>query len=109
MIYVIDIDGTICDKDVCRKDADYDTSIPKMDRIAHINGLYDEGHYIKYFTARGMGRHTGNPHKAYTEFYSLTEKQLKSWGCKYHELIMGKPSGDIYIDDKGVNDVAYFN
>ena len=35
--YVIDIDGTICDND-----GDYETSIPKLDRIEKINALYDE-------------------------------------------------------------------
>ena len=38
----------------------------------------------------------------------MTESQLNSWGCKYHELIMGKPSGDVYIDDKGISDHGYF-
>lgn len=109
MIYVIDIDGTICDKDVCRKDADYDTSIPKMDRIAHINGLYDEGHYIKYFTARGMGTYHDDPKLAEARWLELTKLQLSIWNCKYHELIMGKPSADYYIDDKAVNSNDFFN
>ena len=43
MKYVIDIDGTICDRSEC---GDYDTSIPKLDRIAKINKLYDEGNQI---------------------------------------------------------------
>ena len=30
--------------------------------------------------------------------------QLKKWGVKYHELIMGKPYGDFFIDDKAHND-----
>ena len=102
MIYVFDIDGTICE-------GKYEFAIPKMERIHRINMLYDEGHYIKYFTARGMGRHKDNANKAYNEFYSFTEKQLRDWGCKYHELIMGKPSGDFYIDDKGMNDGNFFD
>ena len=60
MKYVVDIDGTICDKPECREDCDYDTSIPKPDRIAKINKLYDEGHQIIYLTARGMGRSGDN-------------------------------------------------
>ena len=28
---------------------------------------------------------------------------LKSWGALYHDLLLGKPEGDIYIDDKGFN------
>ena len=106
--YVIDIDGTICDKDVCREDGDYETSIAKPERIAMINSLYDEGHTIKYFTARGMGRYDSRI-RAHKTFYDLTYNQLKSWGCKFHELILGKPSGDIYIDDKGINADDFFN
>jgi hypothetical protein len=35
--------------------------------------------------------------------------QLELWGCKYHELIMGKPSADYYIDDKAIKDNDFFN
>ncbi len=108
MQYVIDIDGTICDKPNCIKDCDYETSIAKPDRIAQINKLYDEGHQIIYLTARGMGRFKNSRILAYREFYNLTYKQLKSWGCKFHELHLGKPSGDFYIDDKGVNANDFF-
>lgn len=95
--FVIDIDGTICNKDICREDKDYHSSIPKKDRINYINALYDQGHTIKYFTARGMGRYGDNSSLAYQEFYELTYNQLKEWGCKFHEIILGKPSGDIYM------------
>ena len=109
MKYIVDIDGTICDKPVCRQDGDYDTSIPKQDRISKINKLYDDGHEIIYLTARGMGRFNDNVDLAKEAFYDLTENQLKSWGCKYHKLILGKPSGDYYIDDKGINSDDFFN
>jgi len=108
LTYCVDIDGTICDKDVCREDGDYETSIPKPDRIAEINKLYDQGHIIKYFTARGMGRHKDSRVLAYSDFYDLTYNQLKGWGCKFHELILGKPSADFYIDDKAINDKEFF-
>ena len=39
----------------------------------------------------------------------LFEKQLKDWGCKYHELIMGKPHADYFIDDKAWPDKVFFN
>jgi phosphatidate phosphatase PAH1 len=104
MIFVIDIDGTIC-----ISDNDYDKSIPRYDRIQKINKLYDEGHTIKYFTARGMGRYKDSRIMAHQDFYELTYNQLKSWDCKFHYLIMGKPAGDIYIDDKGMHDDDFFN
>ncbi len=103
--YVIDIDGTICDWEPGR---DYTLSNPFPERIKVINKLYDEGHTIKYFTARGMGRYAGRTEKAIETFYSITESQLERWGCKYHKLILGKPSGDHYIDDKGIGANEFF-
>ncbi len=109
MKYIVDIDGTICDKPECRDDCDYDTSIPKQDRIDKINKLYDEGHTIVYLTTRGMGRYNDNADLAEQSFYSLTADQLEKWGCKYHKLMLGKPSGDYYIDDKGINANEFFS
>jgi len=106
--YVIDIDGTICTNGDCSS-CKYEGSTPILERIEKINSLFDQGHTIKYFTARGMGRYADNSNKAIKKFYNLTKMQLDIWGCKYHELILGKPSGDIYIDDKGVNANEFFN
>ena len=103
--YVVDIDGTICDWEAGR---DYTLANPLPERIKEINKLYDKGNTIKYFTARGMGRFAGRPHKAIEAFYTITESQLDRWGCKYHQLILGKPSGDCYIDDKGVDANEFF-
>jgi len=105
MKYVFDIDGTICDKNF---NDDYDKSYPFLERIRKINKLYEDGHYIVFFTARGMGRHNNNASLAIRDFYSLTEKQLKDWGVKHNQLILGKPSGDLYIDDKGIKDGDFF-
>lgn len=105
MKYVVDIDGTICDKD---EGKDYASSVPKKDRIQVINKLYDEGHYIVYLTARGMGRYDNNAKLAEADLRYITELQLKEWGCKYHKLFMGKPAGDVYIDDKGINANDFF-
>ena len=50
--YVVDIDNTICTQTY----GDYSKAKPYQDRINKINDLYDAGHKIIYFTARGMGR-----------------------------------------------------
>jgi hypothetical protein len=110
MRYVVDIDGTICSPTVGR---DYHKAEPWQDRIKLLNKLYDEGHYIIYFTARAMGRFSDQPHsiattKAKEVLFELTEKQLNAWGVKYHELIMGKPHADYFIDDKGINSEDFF-
>ena len=105
MTYVFDIDGTLCTKAI---DFDYEASEPIKERIQVVNRLYDSGHTIIMQTARGMGRYENNPQKAIQEFYALTADQLKQWGVQYHMLFLGKPSGDFYIDDKGVRDVEFF-
>jgi len=63
--------------------------------IAQVNRLYDEGHRIPLYTARGAT--TG------IDWRELTERQLREWKVYYHELYMGKPTADIYVDDKALN------
>ena len=104
MKYVFDIDGTIC----TNTGGDYENAKPLEDRIKKVNELHEDGNTIVFFTARGMGRSGNNVHFAYSEFFSLTKRQLKSWNVKYDQLILGKPSGDIYIDDKGIKDEDFF-
>ena len=103
----VDIDGTICEnRDNLRKEQ-LDTPIhysdvkPYPKRIAAINDLYDSGHKIVYWTARGCV--SGDD---YTE---LTKDQLLEWGAKYHELQVGnKPFFDMYICDKSYNSESWF-
>ena len=104
MRYVFDIDGTICTQSAPH----YEAAKLFTKRIEKINALYDAGHTITCFTARGMGRHKNNPLLAVQDFYELTSRQLKAWGVKYHHLFLGKPNGDIYVDDKGVKDGEFF-
>lgn len=96
MIYIVDIDDTICvsplDKDGKK---DYTKAEPFIDKIEKVNRLYDEGHIIHYWTARG-----GITGIDWTE---LTVKQLQNWGCKYHSVKTGKPAYDFWIDDKAIN------
>ena len=98
MKYVVDIDGTICKEigDVIGRE-------PYKDRIKKINKLYDEGHTIVYMTARGLKRGRGE-----TYYRPITKEQLKSWGCKYHELSFKIHDADFFIDDKGINDKDFF-
>ena len=92
MVIYIDIDETIChspDK------PNYTTSTPIIGNIAKANKLYDEGHLIVYWTARGTA--TG------IDWSEITKKQLTDWGVKFHSLKFNKPSYDIFIDDKNLN------
>lgn len=71
------------------------------DRIAKINQLYEDGHTIIYWTARGS--------KSKKNWEELTISQLNSWGCKKHQIIFNKPSYDLFIDDKSISSEIYFN
>jgi len=101
---VFDIDGTICEN----SDSDYENSTPIEERIEKVNELYADGHTVIFQTARGMGRSGNSVAYAHKAFYELTKNQLNSWGVKYHALFLGKPSGDYYIDDKGIRDEDFF-
>ncbi len=98
MIIYVDIDNTICNTP---PSANYTKAKPIHERIAKINSLYNEGHTIVYWTARGT--RTG------TDWRELTEQQLNKWLVKYHELKLGKPAYDLFIDDRNINSERYFN
>jgi hypothetical protein len=88
MKIIVDVDGTVCNTE----GNNYETAVPIPENIAKINKLYNEGHNITYWTARGSS--SGVYH------LGLTHDQLKQWGCRYDDLIVGKPSYDLWIDDK---------
>lgn len=105
LTYVFDIDGTIC----TLSGGIYEEARPIKKRIEKVNELFDQGHTIILNTARGMGRTKNNALLAEKLFREITQQQLNDWGVKYHKLFLGKPSGDIYIDDKGEKDEDFFN
>jgi uncharacterized HAD superfamily protein len=92
MVIYIDIDETICKSPNV---LDYTTSKPIERNIAKANKLYDQGHTIVYWTARGT--------KTGIDWTDITKAQFKEWGVKYHDLKFGKPAYDLFIDDKNMN------
>lgn len=81
----------------------YDYCYPIVENIEMVNSLYNEGYKIVIYTARGMTQFNGNVHEIYSKLYTKTTEQLKSWGLKYHQLVMGKIHYDVLIDDKVMN------
>lgn len=95
----VDIDETIC---FYKKERVYEKAVPVPSRIARINQLYDQGHYIVYWTARGV--------RSGVDYTELTTEQLNRWGCKFHEVSVGeKPHFDLLIDDKVQNCNSFFD
>lgn len=102
MVIYVDIDETICDSPpLIDGKRDYTKAVPYNDRIERVNKLYDEGNTIIYWTARGT--------KLGGQWFHLTYNQLTQWGVKFHELRLGKPYYDMFIDDKNINSEAFFN
>jgi uncharacterized HAD superfamily protein len=87
MQIIIDMDGTICSEE---KTYSRCLAKPKENAIESINSLYDKGHIIIIYTAR-----------TWMEF-EMTAAWLKNNNLKYHQLMMGKPIGDIWIDDRAI-------
>lgn len=93
MIYCFDLDGTLC---MLSNKNNYIEALPIPFMIDAVNKLYNNGHYIKIFTARGAS--------SGIDWTVLTKQQLIDWNIKHHELIMNsKPSYDILVDDKAYN------
>ena len=97
MIIYVDIDETICQTP---EDRDYSKSEPIVKNIEKINKLHADGNKIVYWTARGTG--------SGIDWREVTEKQFEKWGVKYHELHLGKPIYDLFIDDKNINAKRFF-
>ena len=99
-VALVDVDETVCTYTGKRQ---YDLAEPIQANIDKVNKLYDDGWYIIYWTARGGSTSSKKAGRCYWDF---TYKQLKSWGCKFHELSTGskgnyiKPPNDLVIDDK---------
>ncbi len=79
-IFLIDMDGTICEN--VRNEEGIlamDRARPFIESINSVNKLHNEGHFICIFTART------DEHK------DVTEKWLKRYGVKYHQVLYNKP------------------
>jgi hypothetical protein len=99
-IFLIDIDGTICD-DIKNEDSHlYQGAKHFPDALRIINKWYHDGNIITFFTARE------------SKDRAITEDWLNAKGFKYHGLIMDKPrikdtQEYVWIDNRKVRAVTY--
>lgn len=92
-IAVIDIDGVVATGTIEEVYSDaagwnYSKCVPISEGIRFVRELYEAEVYIKLHTARPRSD------------LDVTREWLLKYGVPYHELIMDKPFGDIYIDDR---------
>src|SRR5437773_2654371 len=87
MQIVIDLDETICSEEKT-----YSRSIARINKGAKecIAKWYEEGHTIIIYSARTWME------------YEMTVHWLKKNKIRYHQLVMGKPVGDVWIDDRAI-------
>ena len=99
LIYCFDLYNVLCKS----FGSNYKKSKPILKNIKTLKILKKKGHYIKIFTSRYMGRNNENKMLAKKQGYKFTKNQLKKWNVTYDELIFGKPSYDIFVDDKNLS------
>jgi hypothetical protein len=99
-IFLIDIDGTICE-DIKNEDSHlYPTAKVIEGSLEQINKWVEEGHTITFFTAREEKDRV------------VTLKWLWENGFKFHQLIMNKPrikdnQEYVWVDNRKVRAVTY--
>lgn len=60
-----------------------------------MNRYFDAGHVVVLWTARGWDE------------YKMTERWLSDHGFRYTQLLMGKPIGNLVIDDRAKRFVGW--
>ncbi|WP_421945854.1 hypothetical protein [Pedobacter sp.] len=87
MQLIIDLDGTICTEERTYSRA---MAKPLPNAVDSINKLYEEGNTIIIYSARTWME------------YEMTIDWLTKNDVKFHQLILGKPIGDVWIDDRAI-------
>ncbi len=98
-IICFDIDNVICRTN---SKNNYLKSKPIKRNIQLINEIHNKGYRIILYTARYMGRCNGNLKQVKKKIKPLTLRQLKKWEVSYDKIYFGKPSFDLFIDDKSL-------
>ena len=87
MQIIIDLDGTICTEE---KTYSRSLAIVKKRAKEAIQKLFDEGNTIIIYSSRSWME------------YEMTFSWLKKNEIPFHQLILGKPIGDFWIDDRAI-------
>ena len=105
-----DLDGTLCDGTKPGPDGtDYSACKPLSGAAHMLRGLRKQGVVVIIQTARGMGGAHGNVGAAQARVAALTFEQLEAWGFEFDEIYFGKPNADLYVDDKGLTALEFWD
>jgi uncharacterized HAD superfamily protein len=94
---MIDIDGTICEDIPNEESERFPDAKLFHGAVEFVNKLYEQGHYIWFFTARR------------TKHFEVTWMWLLKHEFKFHGLICDKPRGGnyVWIDNLDVTGVKF--
>ena len=105
-----DLDDTLCTGNY--KDSNgvtrYENCAPKIGAKDMLKRLRQQGHVVIIHTARGMNTAQANVGVVLKNVGLLTLAQLHDWGFEYDEIHFGKPSADLYVDDKAQNALDFW-
>lgn len=87
MQIIIDLDGTICTEE---KTYSRSMAKPIMGAVKAVNDLFDSGNTIIIYSSRSW------------QEYEMTQHWLKQYNVRYTQLILGKPIGEVWIDDRAI-------
>ena len=88
MNIVIDLDGTICSEE---RQFSRSLATPITGAIESLRRIKDRGYTIIIYSARTWAE------------YEMTKDWLKRHNVVYDQLILGKPQGDYWIDDRAIS------
>jgi capsule biosynthesis phosphatase len=103
--FCFDLDNTLVTYPTVEKD--YNSVKPISKNIEFLRKLYEGGHTIIIYTARHMKTQQGNVGGVMAKVGKSILKNLEDFNIPYHELYLGKPYANFYIDDLAFN--AYEN
>lgn len=87
MQIIVDLDGTICSEE---KTYSRSLAQPKPGAVESLKEFEEAGHTIIIYSGRSWPE------------YEMTFEWLKRNGVPFHQLILGKPIGDVWIDDRAL-------
>jgi capsule biosynthesis phosphatase len=93
-----DVDGVIADDD---GQPSYPGRRPFPQALCAMGLLKQLGNTIIIHTARYMRRFCGDQQRAHAAGYWELVRWLDQHHVPYDEIYLGKPSADLYIDDRG--------
>ena len=87
MKLVVDLDGTICSEE---KQFSRAIARPIEGAIDALRLIKNQGHTIIIYSARTWAE------------YEMTVDWLDRYGVSYDQLVLGKPQGDYWVDDRAL-------